>query len=164
MPPEHVSPIPAGLRLTKPHNYSEVLRTAWENKRNPLFTWRTLRDGVCDGCSLGTTGMKDFTMKGIHLCTVRLNLLPLNTMGPLDPRILEDVEPLRSVSSKGLRALGRLPHPMLSRRGDRVFHRIGWDEALGIADRRIQASTPERLAFVVTYSRMTNESYYVGSK
>src|SRR5437762_304257 len=127
MPTEHVSPIPFGLGVTKPHNYWEVLRTAWENKRNPLFTWRILRDGVCDGCALGTTGMKDFTMKGIHLCTVRLNLLPLNTMGPLDPRILEDVEPLRSVSSKGLRALGRLPYPMLRRRGDRGFHRIGSD-------------------------------------
>src|SRR5205814_7902636 len=82
MPTEHVSPIPFGLGFTKLHNYWEVLRTAWENKRNPLFTWRILRDGVCDGCALGTTGMKDFTMKGIHLCTVRLNLLPLNTMGP----------------------------------------------------------------------------------
>src|SRR5438094_659494 len=146
MPTEHVSPIPFGLGFTKPHNYWEVMRTAWENKRNPLFTWRILRDGVCDGCALGTTGMKDFTMKGIHLCTVRLNLLPLNTMGPLDPRVLEEVEPLRSVSSKGLRALGRLPYPMLRRRGDRGFHRIGWDEALGIAARRIRATTPERFA------------------
>src|SRR5438105_9312755 len=106
MPTEHVSPIPFGLGFTKPHNYWEVMRTAWENKRNPLFTWRILRDGVCDGCALGTTGMRDFTMKGIHLCTVRLNLLPLNTMGPLDTQILEDVEPLRSLSSKGLRAWG----------------------------------------------------------
>src|SRR5216117_3863449 len=164
MPTEHVSPIPFGLGFTKPHNYWEVMRTAWENKRNPLFTWRILRDGVCDGCALGTTGMRDSTMKGIHLCTVRLNLLPLNTMGPLDPRILEDVEPLRSVSSKSLRALGRLPYPMLRRRGDRGFHRISWDEALGIAARRIRATTPDRLAFFVTSRGMTNESYYVASK
>src|SRR5207237_3442707 len=88
MPTQHVSPIPFGLGFTKPHNYWEVLRTAWENKRNPLFTWRILRDGVCDGCALGTTGMKDFTMKGIHLCTVRLNLLPLTTMWRLEPYIL----------------------------------------------------------------------------
>ncbi len=159
MPTEHVSPIPFGLGFTKPHNYWEVMRTAWENKRNPLFTWRILRDGVCDGCALGTTGMRDFTMKGIHLCTVRLNLLPLNTMGPLDTQILEDVEPLRSLSSKGLRALGRLPYPMLRRRGDRGFHRISWDEALGIAARRIRATTPDRLAFFVTSRGMTNESY-----
>src|SRR5207253_1088605 len=90
--------------------------------------------------------------------------LPLNTMGPLDTRILEDVEPLRSVSSKDLRALGRLPYPMLRRRGDRGFHRISWDEALGIAARRIRATTPDRLAFFVTSRGMTNESYYVASK
>ena len=48
MPAERVSGIPFGLGFTKPHNYWEVLRTAWENKRNPLFTWRIFRDGVCD--------------------------------------------------------------------------------------------------------------------
>src|SRR5467141_2316348 len=164
MPTERVSGIPFGLGFTKPHNYWEVMRTAWENKRNPLFTWRILRDGVCDGCALGTTGMRDFTMKGIHLCTVRLNLLPLNTMGPLDIRILEDVEKLRSVSSKDLRALGRLPYPMLRRRGDPGFHRISWDEAFGIAARRIRTAPPDRIAFFVTSRGMTNESYYLANK
>src|SRR3989449_7851155 len=164
MPTEHVSPIPFGLGFTKPHNYWEVMRTAWENKRNPLFTWRILRNGVCDGCALGTTGMRDFTMKGIHLCTVRLNLLPLNTMGPLDIRILEDAGRLRSVSSKDLRALGRLPYPMLRRRGDPGFHRISWDEAFGIAARRIRTAAPDRIAFFVTSRGMTNESYYVANK
>src|SRR5947208_7364268 len=164
MPAERVSGIPFGLGFTKPHNYWEVVRTAWQNKRNPLFTWRILRDGVCDGCALGTTGMRDFTMKGIHLCTVRLNLLPLNTMGPLDTRILEDVGRLRSVSSKDLRALGRLPYPMLRRRGDPGFHRISWDEAFGIAARRIRTAPPDRIAFFVTSRGMTNESYYVANK
>src|SRR5438128_4528257 len=164
MPAERVSGIPFGLGFTKPHNYWEVVRTAWQNIRNPLFTWRILRDGVCDGCALGTTGMRDFTMKGIHLCTVRLNLLPLNTMGPLDTRILEDVGRLRSVSSKDLRALGRLPYPMLRRRGDPGFHRISWDEAFGIAARRIRTAPPDRIAFFVTSRGMTNESYSVANK
>src|SRR6267378_4054453 len=164
MPAERVSGIPFGLGFTKPHNYWEVLRTAWENRRNPLFTYRILRDGVCDGCALGTTGMRDFTMKGIHLCTVRLNLLPLNTMGPLDIRVLEDVETLRAVSSRELRELGRLPYPMLRRRGDPGFHRISWDDALSIAARRIRTATPDRIAFFVTSRGMTNESYYVANK
>src|SRR5256712_8630438 len=91
-----VSPVPFGLGFTKPHNYREVFRSAWNNKRRPFFTWRILRDGVCDGCALGTTGLRDFTMEGIHLCTVRLDLLPLNTMGPLRIRRLEDAKALRS--------------------------------------------------------------------
>src|SRR5438093_6871760 len=159
-----VGAIPFGLGSTKPHNYREVLRAAWNNKHRPFFTWRILRDGVCDGCALGTTGLRDFTMEGIHLCTVRLDLLPLNTMGPLRIRHLEDVEVLRSKSSRDLRELGRLPYPMIRHRGKRGFHRISWDDALQFAARQIRATTPDRLAFFITSRGMPNESYYVANK
>ncbi len=159
-----VSPVPFGLGFTKPHNYLEVLRSAWSNKHAPFFTWRILRDGVCDGCALGTTGLRDFTMEGIHLCTVRLDLLPLNTMGPLRIRILKDVDTLRSKSSKDLRKLGRLPYPMVRSRGDPGFRRISWEEALQSAAARIRATTPDRIAFFITSRGMTNESYYVANK
>ncbi len=152
------------MGFTKPHNYREVLRSVWENKHAPLFTWRILHNGVCDGCALGTTGLRDFTMKGIHLCTVRLNLLPLNTMGGLDIRLLEDVDALRSKSSRELRELGRLPFPMVRRKGDRGFRRVSWDDALDLAASRIRKSRPDRLAFFITSRGMTNESYYVASK
>src|SRR3989442_3132332 len=117
----------------KPHNYREVFRSAWNNKRRPFFTWRILHNGVCDGCALGTTGLRDFTMEGIHLCTVRLDLLPLNTIGALRPRILRDVTALRSKSSKGLRQLGRLPSPMVLPHGEPGFQRISWEQALQTA-------------------------------
>src|SRR5712692_3514647 len=156
--------IPNGLGQVKPNHYGDMLRAAWKNRRQLPYAWRILRDGVCDGCAPGTTGMRDFTMKGIHLCTVRLNLLPLNTMGPLDVRVLEDVASLRSLSSRDLRALGRLPYPMLRRRGEKGFHRIPWDDAFSIAARRIRATTPDRVAFFVTSRGMTNESYYVANK
>src|SRR5438093_326059 len=164
MPTEHVSPIPFGLGFTKPHNYWEVMRTAWENKRNPLFTWRLLRDGVCDGCALGTTGMRDFTMKGVHLCTVRLNLLKLNTADALDIRPLEDVGPLRSMTSRELRDLGRLPYPMLRNRGEAGFHRIPWQAALDLVAGRIRATSQDRLCFFITSRGVTNETYYVAQK
>src|SRR5207247_3075896 len=44
---QRVSPVPFGLGFMKPHNYREVLRSAWDNKRRPSFTWRIPRDGVC---------------------------------------------------------------------------------------------------------------------
>src|SRR3990172_7567405 len=134
---ERAGPIPFGLGHTKPHHFLEIFRTMWRNKHAPLFTWRILRDGVCDGCALGTTGLRDFTMEGVHLCTVPLNLLPLNTSGALDIRRLGDVGPLRSMSSKALRELGRLPYPMIRNRGDLGFRRISWDEGLGLAASRI---------------------------
>jgi len=53
--------------------------------RAPQYAWDVLNKGVCDGCALGTTGMKDWTLDGTHLCLVRLNLLRLNTMDAFDP-------------------------------------------------------------------------------
>ena len=155
---------PFGIGHTKPHHFLEIVRTAWRNKHAPLYTWRVLRDGVCDGCALGTTGLRDFTMDGVHLCTVRLNLLPLNTMGPLDPDLLRDVSGLEDCSSKDLRELGRLPVPMVRRRGDRGFRSATWEEALGLEAARIRATTPDRIAFFVTSRGMVNENYYVAAK
>jgi len=103
-------------------------------------------------------------MEGIHLCTVRLDLLPLNTMGALRPRILRDVTALRSKSSKALRQLGRIPFPMVRSHGERGFRRISWEEALQTAAAQIRATTPDRIAFFITSRGMTNESYYVANK
>src|SRR5262249_15827091 len=107
-----VSLIPNGVGQIKPNHYWDMLRVAWQNRDQPLFGWRILRDGVCDGCALGTTGLRDFTMKGVHLCMVRLNLLRLNTMPALDTHVLEDVSTLKQMKENELRALGRLPFPM----------------------------------------------------
>src|SRR6185436_11822963 len=123
-----------GLGHVKPHHYLEMARIAWENRDELPFAWRILRDGTCDGCALGTSGMRDWTIPGTHLCMVRLELLRLNTAPALDPALLADVDALRARSSRELRELGRLAEPMVRRRGDRGFHVISWDEALdGIA-------------------------------
>ena len=156
--------MPNGLGEVKPHHYLEILRTAWENKGQARFAWRILVDGVCDGCALGTTGLRDFTMPGIHLCTVRLNLLRLNTMGPLDTSVLADIAPLRRHGSRELRHLGRLPYPMVRHRGDRGFRRVSWDDAIGIIAAKIRSASPDRLAFFVTSRGVTNEVYYVAQK
>ncbi|MFQ5985905.1 MAG: FdhF/YdeP family oxidoreductase [Thermoplasmata archaeon] len=156
--------MPNGLGEVKPHHYLEIFRTMRENWRHPRFAWRILADGVCDGCALGTTGMRDFTMPGVHLCTVRLNLLKLNTMGPLDPRLLSDVDRLRRRSSRELRQLGRLPYPMLRRRGEAGFHRVSWDTALETVANRIRETDPDRLAFYLTSRGITNEVYYIAQK
>ena len=41
---------PLGLGETKPHHFTEMAKTAWQNKRHPLYAWRLLTRGVCDGC------------------------------------------------------------------------------------------------------------------
>ncbi len=61
-----------GLGQQKPHHYREMLKIAWENRDALPFAWRILRDGVCDGCALGRSGLSDWTIEGTHLCMVRL--------------------------------------------------------------------------------------------
>ncbi|HEX8036338.1 MAG TPA: molybdopterin-dependent oxidoreductase, partial [Ktedonobacterales bacterium] len=156
---------PFGIGETKPHHFSEIAKTAWENKRHPLYAWRILNHGVCDGCALGTMGMRDWTIDSVHLCTIRLNLLKLNTMGALPwKRLAEDVAGLKKLSSAELRNLGRLPYPMVRRRGEANFTRVTWDQALDLIAGRIKQTAPERLAFYLTSRGLTNEVYYVAQK
>src|SRR3989442_16041805 len=123
-----VSLSPTGLGETKPRHFREMARIAWENRSELPFAWRILTRGVCDGCALGTSGLSDWTIEGTHLCMVRLELLRLNTMGALDPAVLEDAAALRKQSSRELRALGRLPYPMRRARGERGFRRISFED------------------------------------
>ena len=156
--------IPNGFGHVKPNHYVDMLRIAWQNRDQPLMAWRILNDGVCDGCALGTTGLHDFTMTGVHLCMVRLNLLRLNTMPALDPAVLADVPALRQMKAGELRKLGRLPYPMIRRRGDKGFKRIPWKTALDTIGEHIRDTTPQRLAFYVTSRGVTNEVYYAAQK
>jgi molybdopterin-dependent oxidoreductase alpha subunit len=159
-----VSLSPTGLRETKPGHFREMARIAWENRRELPFAWRILTHGVCDGCALGTTGMRDWTIEGTHLCMVRLELLHLNTMPALDPARLENVDRISPLSSTDLRTLGRLSEPMIRRRGEAGFRAISWDEALDLAAARLANTPPDRIAFYLTSRGIPNETYYAAQK
>jgi molybdopterin-dependent oxidoreductase alpha subunit len=153
-----------GLDQQKPRHYREMLKVAWENRDELPFAWRILRDGVCDGCALGTSGLSDWTIPGAHLCMVRLELMRLNTAPALDPSQVANVAPLASQSSADLRALGRLPHPMIRSKGDRGFRVIAWDEALDRIANELRRVDPLRAAFYLTSRGITNEVYYAAQK
>jgi molybdopterin-dependent oxidoreductase alpha subunit len=155
---------PNGVGQQKPNHYAEMGKTIWENRDNLPYAWRIISRGVCDGCALGVAGLKDWTMTGPHLCSVRLNLLRLSTMPALDVGVLADVSSLKNTRSKELRQLGRLPYPMLRRKGEKGFTRISWDEAYDIAAKHIRKTAPERLAFYLTSRGLTNEVYYAAQK
>src|SRR5271169_5862975 len=103
--------VPYGLDQQHPNAYKDMLATVWENRDQLGYAWRILNDGCCDGCSLGTTGMRDWTMKGIHLCQLRLRLLRLNTMPAMNLRLLEDADALSKTRTRHLSRLGRLSAP-----------------------------------------------------
>ena len=161
---DRVSWIPFGIGFTKPHHYLEMARVVWENRGNLPYAWRILRHGVCDGCSLGPYGLRDNTMSGVHLCMTRLKLLRINTMPALRHAALGDIAPLRRLSNRDLRNLGRLPYPMIRRRGEPGFHRVSWDEALDCVAGYLRQCPPDRFALFNTSRGLTNESYYVAQK
>ena len=143
--------------------FHDIARTAWQNRDRPLYAWKILTGGVCDGCALGTDGLRDWTIEGIHLCWIRLNLLRLNTMPAFDASVLER-DDLGELDERSLRDLGRLPFPLLRRRGERRFRRVGWEEAMSLAARRVAAVDPRRLAFYLVSRGTVNETYYVAQK
>ncbi|MEH2383268.1 MAG: FdhF/YdeP family oxidoreductase [Nostoc sp.] len=155
---------PFGIGEQYPNNYWEVFRAIWLSRDKLPYAWNILDKGVCDGCALGTTGMKDWTLDGIHLCNVRLRLLRMNTMPAFDPVLLTDVSQLQKQKSAQLRDLGRLPYPMIRQRGEKGFRRVSWDEALEVISDRIRTTTPDRLSFYVTSRGTVNETYYATQK
>ena len=160
-----VSKVPFGLGKIKPHHVRDTLKVIWENKDNLPYATRILTQGVCDGCALGVSGLKDQTLKGPHLCTTRLNVLRLNTMGPMKEDIIhKDIDELRQLSSTELRKLGRIPYPLIRRAGERRFKRISWDEALDTISNKMKALNPKQYAFYLTSRGITNEVYYTAAK
>lgn len=158
------SVIPRNPAERKPNHYAEMLRVAWENRDELRYGWKILRHGVCDGCALGTAGIRDWTIKGTHLCMVRLELMRLNTAPALDPGQLADVSTLADLSSSQLRRLGRLPEPMIRRKGEKGFRVVSWEEAYSTAAETIRSSPPDRLALYLTSRGLLNEHYYAAQK
>ena len=150
--------------LTHLDNFGEVFRAGWENRDRPGYAWRILTGGVCDGCALGCSGMEDWTVEGVHLCNVRLRLLRLNTVPAADPARFTDVAPLQEMRGRDLRALGRLPRPMIRRRGEAGFQPIAWDDALSLIAERVAATEPDRTFLYLTSRGIPNETYYVAQK
>ncbi|MDF5751234.1 FdhF/YdeP family oxidoreductase [Spongiactinospora sp. TRM90649] len=152
---------PFGLGERKPNNYLELLKAFRSVKGNRRYALRILNQGTCDGCALGTRGMRDWTMNEIHLCNIRLRLLQLNTMPALDTSVLADVSALSGKRSAELRDLGRLPYPMLRRAGEPGFTRVSWDDALRIAADGLRG---KRFGTYLTSRGVPNENYFAAQK
>ena len=159
------SPVPFGLTKVKPRHIRDTAKIAWDNKDNLNYAKNIITKGVCDGCALGVGGLQDQTLKGPHMCTTRFNVLRLNTAPPIKPEILhQDIGELRKLSSRELRELGRIPYPMMRRKGDRKFIRISWDEAMDKIAEKMKVLDPKQFAFYLTSRGITNESYYTAAK
>ena len=116
-------------------------RRVWENRDNLPYAWRILRKGVCDGCALGVAGFHDWTISGVHLCTTRLNLLRVNTMGALDHALLADVDAAATAARpRAARPRPARPPDGAARAASPGFTQVSWDEALDLVADRIRAT------------------------
>ena len=122
---------PFGIGEQRPNAYLEIVQALRENRDQLGYAWRILKEGTCDGCSLGTMGLRDWTLDEAHLCNIRLRLLRLNTMPALDASVLSNVASLKTKSGSELRDLGRLPYPMIRRKGEPGFTRASWGRGTG---------------------------------
>jgi molybdopterin-dependent oxidoreductase alpha subunit len=156
--------VPFGLGRVKPKHFRDMGGIAWKNRDNPVYAWKVLSRGVCDGCALGVAGFHDWTIDSVHMCMTRLNLLRLNTMPALGENLLSDISKLQKLDNAGLRELGRLPYPMLREKNAKGFRRISWDEATARIASRVRNSNPKRFAFYLTARGVTNEVYYMAQK
>ncbi|NBV22087.1 MAG: formate dehydrogenase [Proteobacteria bacterium] len=156
--------LPFGVGVTKPKHYRDLLRVIWQNRAQPGYAYQVLTRGVCDGCALGSTGLHDWTLKGTHLCMTRLEQLRLNTLPALEGNLLSDISNLKALDNAQLRALGRLPCPLLREGNAPGFKRISWDEAYALMARKLRATTPKRWALSVAAHGITNETYYMAQK
>ena len=157
--------VPFGLiGQTKPQHYREMLGVLWENRKEIPYAWNVLNHGVCDGWSLGPYGLKDNVLDGVHLCMTRLKLLKLNTMAALDMSAMIDVDRLKQMGPEQLRSLGRLPYPMVRKKGERGFTRVAWDDALNTVGKSIHDTAAHEMAFFATSRGLTNEVFYVSQK
>lgn len=160
-----VSPVPFGLTKVKPHHMRDTAKIVWKNRDNLNYAKNIILKGVCDGCALGVSGLQDQTLNGPHMCTTRFNVLRLNTAPPIKPEILhQDIDELRKLNSSELRELGRIPYPVIRRKGDRKFIRVSWDEAMNTIASKMKELNPKQYAFYLTSRGITNESYYVAAK
>lgn len=157
--------VPFGLfSRHKPRHYRTMLKVLWDNRGRWAYALRILRHGVCDGCSLGPRGLKDDVIPGVHLCLTRLSLLRLNTMGPMPKGVHSDVAELRKLSNEQLHRLGRVPYPLLRRRGESGFSRVSWEDALALVAKAWKAADPDRVGLFLTSRGLTNETYYTAQK
>jgi molybdopterin-dependent oxidoreductase alpha subunit len=157
--------VPFGiLTRNKPRHFREMLRVLWENRGRWAYAFRILNHGVCDGCSLGTTGLRDDVLPGLHLCLTRLKLLRLNTMGPIPESVLEQPLPPGAYTNEQLHHLGRVPYPLLKNAGQDHFERISWEQASETVAAALVEADPDRVGFFLTSRGLTNETYYMVQK
>ena len=157
--PSFASLRPFGLGLPREHHLAAAASAAWRSRHALRFGLDVLRHGVCCDCPLGSHGWRDDAIDGAHLCARRLRSLHRWTAPPFDPGALPDLSTLRGLSAERLRALGRVPVPLILRAGEARFVPASWNDAINLAASRLRAA--EGIGVLVDAATCSNEAMFV---
>ena len=135
-----------------------ALTALWSSRRHLGFAWDVMRHGVCGDCDLGSLGSRDEIAAGRHVCERRWRGLPRWTLDAFDLGSLPDLYRLDTATRDELQALGRLPEPLLRRRGDPAFSPVAWEDALKLIATRIRAAG--RWGVAVGGAELSNEAAF----
>ena len=153
-----VSLAPNGIGQIKPNHYLEIGKTMWRNKSELPFAWRILTQR-------GLRRLRAWHFRHSRLHDGRRAPVhgPAGSDAPeydactrCEESSKTQVE-LARMSAAELRELGRLPYPMIRKRGDAGFTRVTWDEAIDLVAGRFAQPDPQRMAFYLTSRGLTNE-------
>lgn len=151
--------VPFGLGHPGSSQLPVIARAAWAGRHASRFALDVLRHGVCGTCELGTDGLRDDAVDGVHLCARRLEQLPSYLSEAFDPDDLPDIDALWGRTPAQLRALGRIPRPLIWRTGQRRFVPMEWNDAIHFAATRIR-QTQRPWAMLADPSLPSNEAFF----
>ncbi len=121
---------------------------------------------ACKSCALGMGGQRGGMVNEIahfpSVCKKSLQAQAADMGGPITEALLKEypVTRLNRLTSAELEQLGRLTFPIIVRKGDTHFRRIGWDEALDLAANAFRTATPQE-AFFYSSGRSSNEAGFL---
>lgn len=148
------------LHANKPRHFRAIFDTIRDNAGQLGDAWRVLH-GPCNGCAVQTDGLRDDVMPDSpHFCLVRLGLIEEVLRRPFDPARFADVDKLADLRNEDIEHLGRIPVPMLRRRGERGFSPIGFEAAYDLAAAWIRTHRGDRSGYFTTSKGVNNEEYF----
>lgn len=150
---------PFGIGHPRERHLAAAAEAAWASRHALRFGLDVLRHGVCVDCSLGSHGWRDDAIDGVHLCARRLRNLDRWTAPAFDPGALPDLTTLRGLPADRLRALGRVPVPLILRARESRFVPASWSDAINLAATRVREA--EGIGVLVDAATCSNEGMFL---
>ena len=160
-----VSLVAARPRSSEAGPLPDMLRVAWDNRDELPFAWRILRDGVCDGCALGTSGFAtgrsgDAPLHGAaRAAAAQHRAGARSAVG--SPTWYRCASPDVEAAARARPAAGA---DACAARGEPGFTVIAWDEALDMRRRAPSRASTRARRVLSDLARHHQRVYYVAQK